>query len=194
MFYATVIIFSSMTMSDILFASVKDAVRWSEEIALIPDVSNCLSGLISKPSGGTMTRQEMIDIALTISAITASCKPYRGMALKAVYSGRDNERDEALGLVIASRLMKTTHGAQKDLHKLVLLGTATITAMRSYELYGKYYPKARMASDVGVSRQRFITSLGWPILRRLARDQLAVWMNQAINEVWLELNEREWIA
>ncbi|HFD86881.1 MAG TPA: hypothetical protein ENJ35_04300 [Gammaproteobacteria bacterium] len=181
-------------MSDILFASVKDAVRWSEEIALIPDVSNCLSGLISKPSCGNMSRQEMIDIALTISAITASCKPYCGQALKAVYSGRDDERDETLGLVIASRLMKTPHGAQKDLHKLVLLGTSTIVAMRSYELYGKHYPKARMASDVGVSRQRFMSSLGWPILRRLARDQLAVWMNQATNEIWNELRDRDWIA
>jgi hypothetical protein len=47
-------------MTDIQFASVKDAVRWSEEISTIPDMGGGLDGLIGKTSGGRVTRQDMI--------------------------------------------------------------------------------------------------------------------------------------
>ena len=60
-------------MPEIVFASVKDAVRWSEEIATIPDLGSVLGDLIGKTSAGNLSRQEMIDIAQTVTLITASC-------------------------------------------------------------------------------------------------------------------------
>jgi hypothetical protein len=181
-------------MTDIQFASVKDAVRWSEEISTIPDMGGGLDGLIGKTSGGRVTRQDMIEIALSISLITASCKPFGGQMMKAVYAGRDRERDNWLGMMLASRLATTDHGQEKDYEQLMALGIAMVKATRAKELYGDRFPLKRMAHDVGVSRESFTRSLCWPALRAEAADHIRIIMDQAINKIAIELNDRGWMA
>ena len=184
----------SMTMSDIMFASVKDAVRWSEEMATVPDVRSCLGDLLRSPSSGKMSRQDMIDVAMTITHITASCKPWKGAAMRAIYAGHDRENDFMLAKVISMMLLEQPEASDKGSIQMDALGLATVKAMRAMELYGDRYPLKRMAYDCGVSRENFTRSKGWRSLRLAANDQLLGWIGAATNEIGAELAVRGWMA
>lgn len=181
-------------MNEIQFASVKDAVRWSEEVATIPDIGSMLGNYIGRVSCGRLSKMEIIDIAMTISLITASCKPYKGMCMKAVYAGHDRERDHILALALAARLLTCECREPKTNQQLVALGESTIRAKRSIELYGKRYPMTRMAKDVGVSRDDLCKLVDWIRLRSMASEQVAGWMEAATNEISVELRARDLLA
>ena len=185
----------SMT-GEITFASVKDAVRWAEEMATIPKVGSVLGNLVvsSGISCGKLSHEEALDIALTITNITANSKPWKGMAVKSVYTIRDHDRDHDLGIAMASRLRSTEMGRLKRNPQLIDLGKVTIKAMRAKLLYGERFPVKRMAHDVGVSRNQFISAPGWQFLRSQAHDLLESWVNQGSNEIFIELNIRGWMA
>jgi len=178
---------------EILFASVKDAVRWSEEVATLVDIRGCLDGLLRKPGAGRLSRQEAVDIAHTISLISASCRPYKGLAAKAIWAGHDSMRDQTLAIVIGSRLKESSDGADKEPGQLIALGLATIKAKRALELYGDRFPVKRMAHDVGVSREHFTRNIKWKALRYLARIQVESWLSMAENEIGAELEARGWM-
>lgn len=179
-------------MTDIMFASVKDAVRWSEEMATVPDIGSCLGNLLRGPSSGKMSRSEMIDVALTVTHITANCKPWAGRAMRAVYAGHDRANDMELANVISYMLVQMPEAADKGSIQMTALGLATVKAMRAMELYGDRYPFKRMAYDCGVSRETFTRSKGWPRLRQSANDQLLAWIGQANNEIGAALSLRGW--
>lgn len=181
-------------MSEIMFASVKDAVRWSEEVSTLVDIGSCLGDLLRKPSNGTLSRSDMIDIARTISLITASCKPYKGQAMRAIYVGHDQMRDKGLALAITSIITGCDSAAGCSHNQLFALGLATIKAVRARELYGHRFPLKRMAYDIGVSREHFSRSNKWRALRDAAELVVLTWLSEAVNEIWLELNDRGWVA
>ena len=178
---------------EILFGSVKDAVRWSEEVATLTDMGSCLGNLIGKPGCGRLSKREAIDIAQTISLISASCKPYKGIAAKAIWAGHDRVRDQTLGIVIGTRLRESNDGKEKELGQLIRLGLASVKAMRASELYGDRFPVKRMAHDVGVSREHFTRNIKWKSLRYIAMMQLQAWIDAAENEIGIELEARGWM-
>lgn len=177
---------------EIQFASVKDAVRWSEEVAMIQDVGSMFDGWL-KVSSGRMTRQETIDIALTVSAITTACKPFKGLAAKAVWAGKDRGRDKILGLALASKMCITPEGCQKTTEQLITLGIGMIRRHRARELYGDVYSLGQIARDMGISRQQFSTAKAWSALRSQSTEQIAAWLEQATNEIGAELAVRGWL-
>lgn len=182
-------------MSEIIFASVKDAVRWAEEVATIPSVGSVLGNLTS--SGvrcGSLSHDEVLDIALTISHIAENSKPWKGMAVKSVYTIRDRNRDHDLGIAMASRLRRTEMGKIKRNPQLIDLSKVTINATRARLLYGDRFHVKRMARDVGVSRNQFVTAPGWLFLRQAAIDLLQSWIDQGESEIYLKLNEIGWTA
>ena len=181
-------------MTDFMFASVKDAVRWSEEVATFPDIGSCLGNLLRGPSSGKMSRQDMIDIALTVTHITASCKPWAGKAMRAVYAGHDRENDLTLANVISFMLVQLPESSDKTNTQMDALGQATVKAKRAMELYGDRYPLKRMAHDCGVSRENFTRSKGWSRLRQSANEQLLGWIGRGTNEIGAELASRGWMA
>jgi len=181
-------------MSEIVFSSVKDAVRWSEEVALLQNMRGTLGRLISKPGTGNITRSDAIDIAQTITAITASSKPYKGQALKAVYAGHSKVRDCELAIGIAGVLLTLEESKQKLSNQMISLGLSTVQAKRAKELYGDRYPIKRMAHDVGVSRERFCKGECWKVLRRAAGEQLVSWLDLGEREVRAELVLRGWMV
>lgn len=183
-----------MAEAPIIFANVPYAVRWSEEVATLPDMGSCLGNLISGPSSGRMSRQEMIDIALTVSAMTASCKPYKGLAMLAVYGKTDEARDHALAIALSTAVMRNEYGRTKTHKKIITLAVCTIHATRSRKLYSKRYPHSRMAAEIGISRKNFTCSKAWPILLAAAMTQMESWMDQANNEIGQQMSELGWIA
>ena len=103
-----------LVADEILFASVKDSVRWSQEILSIPDIGSQLGKFQMKPGSG-LSRNEIRDIAHTISLITADCKPYGGRAMFAVYAGHDRQRDIELGHEIGLALYRDEPGREHPL-------------------------------------------------------------------------------
>ncbi len=183
-----------MGTSDIQFSSVKDAIRWSEEVASIPDVKSVLGALVGKPSSGRLSKQDVIEIAQTISHITAQVKPFAGLFMKTIL-GRSNEQHEAaLALVIASRLMAMPEGQKKEPHQLKGVGVATIRFMRETELYGKRFPVRVQAKIVGVSRERYTNGMQWQELRLEAFRMCRLWMERADKAIYPELKSRGWIG
>jgi len=180
-------------MSEIMFSSVKDAVRWSQEVLSIPDIGSQLGKLMIKP-GGDYTKAEVRDIGHTISLITAACKPFGGEAMFAVYAGHDTARDHYLGDGIGLTLHATAPGCDHDSAQLQKLGLATVKAHRAYELYNDKYPIKRMAYDVGVTYHQFRSRGDWPMLRAEALGILCNWMAQAEREIYQALNELQWIS
>lgn len=180
---------------EITFTSVQDAVRWSEEVATLSTMKSTLGALLSKPGSGKLSKQDAIDIAQTVSVITSNCKPWKGSAMKAVYSGKNRGRDHDLGIAIASRLLviapDETRRAGQD--QLIALGVSTVKAVRMQELYGKRYPIKRMARGVGISRERFSKAECWKVLRRESKIQLLTWLENAENEIRPELIFRGWM-
>jgi len=181
-------------MSEIIFHSVSAAVRWSEEVATLTTMKTTLGALLSKPGSGDITRQEAIDIAMTISSLTQACLPWKGIAMKAVYAGRDRDRDLLLGEEVATRINSIDAARKKKQYQLIALGVSTIKAARSVELYGKRYPIKRMARGVGISREQFSKSDSWRILRHEAKGIVYSWLDQAEHELWPELKLRGWVA
>jgi len=182
-----------LVADEILFASVKDSVRWSQEILSIPDIGSQLGKFQMKPGSG-LSRNEIRDIAHTISLITADCKPFGGRAMFAVYAGHDRQRDIELGKEIGLALYRDEPGREHPLGRLALLGHAIIKAHRARELYGDEYPLKRMAYDVGIPYHTFRRRGDWPILRAEAIGVLSSWMSQAENRIYPELELRGWVA
>jgi len=179
---------------EIVFASVTDAVTWAEEWTRRPDCGSQIGRLMRKYGTGDLTRQEVIDIAQTISVITAQCEPPTGVAMKCVYGGYDMDRDIALGETIGAHLAEREPGRRKPREKLNKLGHVTIKAERAWELYGDRYPYARMAHDIGVSRQQFRKGIHWPELLHQARELLRAWLDRAIRQIGQALRDRGWLA
>lgn len=180
--------------NEIVFASVKAAVLWAEETLQRSHVKNTIGQLLSKPGTGELTRQDRVDIAHTISNLTANCKPYRGACMKAVYGGRDKDLERQLGIAIAKELKSMGVAKGKRTEKLIALGEATIRSIRYKELLGKRYGIKRMAKDVGISRERFYKAESWRELRRVSKLRVYDWLDMVETELWLELDVRGWIV
>lgn len=176
----------------ISFASVEDAVRWSEEVATMPDIKSCLGNLLRRSQGGTLSKADIIDIAQTVSLITASSKPFKGLMLKSIYGGRA-ENDRVLAIMLASKMRSMDCAKHKNHFQLVLLGHTVIKSVRAMELYGDRYPVRRMAQEVGVSRETFRRSKAWPQLTLEATSIIMGLLEQGISEVYTDLNELGWI-
>ena len=182
-------------MSDeIVFASVKAAVLWAEETLHRSHVKNTIGQLLSKPGSGTLTRQDLVDIAHTISNLTTNCKPYRGACMKAVYGIRDHDLERQLGIAIAKDLRSMPAAKGKKTERLIALGEATVRSVRYRELLGKRYGVNRIAKDVGISRERFYKAESWRELRRASKLRVYDWLDMVETELWLELDVRGWIA
>lgn len=181
-------------MPEITFSSVKDAVRWSEEVALSPGIQSSMKLLYSAGGKSILNQNEAVDIAQTITHITENCKPYKGMAIRAIYSRPNKDIDHILGIVIASKLLTMDSSKGKTITQLVTLGTGIVKALRAVELYNGRYPVSRQAKDVGVSRERFCKGKCWVILRSEAKQQLKRWVELAEIDIYCELNIRGWIS
>jgi hypothetical protein len=180
-------------MHEIMFSSVKDAVRWSEETALMTDIQSSMKLLTS--SGGTqLSRSEAVDIAQTVTLITANCKPFKGMAVKAVYSSCSTKFDDRdLGIGIAANLLNMESAMDKNTRQLIALGVGAVETMRSIELYGRRYPVKKVAKSVGVSRETFCRGKAWINLRSEAKERLESWVRLAEIEIFSELNNLGWM-
>lgn len=180
-------------MSEIIFSSVKDAVRWSEETALMPDIQSSMK-LLTSSGKSTLSRNEAVDIAQTITNITANCKPYKGMAARSVYSScGSKEDDRLLGAGIAAELLSLDEAMDKKAGQLLALGIGTVETMRAMELYNRRYPMGKVAKSVGVSRETFCKAKAWGKLRVEAKKQLESWVKMAELEIYSELSRLEWM-
>ena len=180
-------------MADIQFASAKDAVRWAEEVASIPDIGSQLGKLLMKPGTSTLTRADARDIAQTISTITAAACPPGGYAMKCVYAGHNMARDDQIGALIGDALHRQEPGRTKPHTHLIRLGTGTVIGERTRELYGMRFPLQALAFRMGVSKDALARDDDWRILRRQAIQQLRDWLLQASRQITLELQELEWL-
>ena len=182
-----------LIMSEIMFSSVKDAVRFSEETALMPDIQSSMR-LLYSTGGGSLNRHEVKDIAQTITLITANCKPYKGIAARSVYSScGSKEDDRLLGAGIAAELLSLDEAMDKRAGQLLALGIGTVETMRAMELYNRRYPMGKVAKSVGVSRETFCKAKAWGKLRVEAKKQLESWVKMAELEIYSELNRLNWM-
>lgn len=180
-------------MPEIMFSSVKDAIRFSEETALMPDIQSSMR-LLHSTGGGNLNRNEIVDVAQTITCITANCKPFKGMAAKAVYSACSTKADDRdLGIGIAANLLSMDEAGDKSTKQLIALGVGAIETMRSRELYGRRYPIKKVAKSVGVSRETFCRGKAWIELRAEAKQRLDLWVSMAETEIFSELNRIGWM-
>lgn len=182
-------------MSDeIKFATVKAAVLWSEEIAAQSHIKNTIGSLLAKPGTSTLSKQDRLDIAHTISNIVTAVKPYKGEAMKAIYGRKDADRVHTLGVAIAQQLRQMEKADGKKTEKLIKLGEATMRSIRHRELLGQRYGVNRIAKDVGISRERFYHAESWRALRSESKRIVYEWLDMADAEIWLELDVRGWIV
>ena len=180
-------------MPEIIFSSVKDAIRFSEETALMPDIQSSMK-LLHSTGGGNLNRNEIVDVAQTITNITANCKPFKGMAAKAVYSACSSKADDRdLGIAIAANLLSMEEAGDKSTKQLIALGIGAVDIMRSKELYGKRYPIKKVAKAVGVSRETYCRGKAWRRLHAEARQRLELWVKMAETEIFSELNRIGWM-
>lgn len=182
-------------MPEIVFTSVKDAIRWSEETAIMPDLGSSMKLLTSSGGGGSnLTGNEAVDIAQTVTLITANCKPFKGMAAKAVYSPCSTKADDRdLGIAIAANLLSIEEAGDKSTRQLIALGIGAIETMRSKELYDRRYPIKKVAHSVGVTRETFCKGKAWLKLRAEAKQRLELWVMMAEKEIFSELNRIGWM-
>lgn len=183
-------------MSEMQFASVKDAVKWAEEVVTRPNLGSQLGKYFIKAGNG-MDRQELMDIAHTITCITNNCKPFKGMAMRCVYRGHSRDDDKTVGDELARRMdshqLLFTKAQRKSNEQLRKLGLCIVKAERAKELYADRYPVSRIAREVGISQPKFTTNMAWTVLYSngllIIRDMLS----QAEREIGLELEVRGWL-
>jgi hypothetical protein len=150
--------------------------------------------LLYSLGGGNMSRTETVDVAQTVTHITANCKLFNGMAVKAVYSScstKADDRDIAIGL--ASKMLLMEESMNKHTKQLIAVGIGAVETMRARELYDRRYPAKKIAKTVGVSREAYMRNKCWVALRRAAKDQLSLWVKMAETEIYTELNRLGWI-
>lgn len=180
-------------MSEIIFSSVKEAVRWSEETALMPDIQSSMR-LLTSSGGSALNHNEAVDIAQTVTNITANCKPFKGMAAKAVFSPCSTAADDRdLGIIIAAKMQQMPEAKGKHYEKLITLGIGAIRSKRAVELYNNRYPVKKIARDLGISRERLYKSKNWKVLKIEADQRLLSMVLQAEIEIFSELSIRGWI-
>ncbi len=180
-------------MTDILFPSVKNAIQWSEEVALSNNVQSSMK-LWHSSGGKNLTGNEVADIANTVTMITASCKPFKGMAIKAVFSACSTDEDDRnVGIAIAANMMnmETAKGVHHE--SLISLGICAIYRKRSVELYDRRYPMGKVAKKLGVSRETIYKSQRWKTLWIEAEQRLLVMVMNAEIEIYSKLLERGWM-
>ena len=173
-------------MTEIMFSSVKDAVRWSQETALLPDLQSSMR-LLTSTGGSTINRHEAVDIAQTITNITAASKPYKGLILKAIYSN-NREEDRTIGLIIASKINTDT-----EISKLVALCEGVVKNKRQEELFNNHYSYKKIAKDIGITREHFRKSDKWRDLHNQAKDRLSEYIEAGSRDVYQILNNMGWI-
>ena len=178
------------------FDSVKEAVKWSEEWATRPDITSQIGKLLMR-RGGEISRRDIIDQAQTITAITANCKPFKGMAMKCVYRGHSYTDDKQLAEVMGNNLFTHQNTLKENQRKtpeqLIVLSLVTIKSERAKELYKNRYPASRMAREIGISQQKFCRNYAWVYLRGHALGVLKDWITQAEHEIGYELEQRGWL-
>ena len=159
----------------------------------MPDLGSQMSKW-QKPSGSTMSRDEVRDIAQTISCIVSDIKPWIGDALCAVYAGHDAVRDCELGAEIGRRLKLTERGQGKRAEQLYRLGFSVVKAERKKRLYGDRYWYKRMASDVGIHVDTFRKDGNWIELLALAQETLGQWLDNGERVEELKLQDLNLMA
>lgn len=179
----------------IMFDNVPAAVAWAEEWTTRPDCKTMFTSLVKHNNYLELSREEIIDIAHTISLIAASTDPpYVGLAMKAVYGCKSDNRDKAIAGIMAGCLRLMLYGDQKTHEQLLRLCGAAIKDVRGKEIRGRGIGWKRWASEVGVSRKAIIQSQQWPVLVSQSIDLLQQWLNTAEHQIGIQLEDRHWLA
>lgn len=180
--------YDAMTMR---FLDAGQAIRWAEEYSSRPDVGSQIGKLLRGPGGG----EPVFDVALSISARLAECKPRAAaVAAKAIYGAPDPERDAQVGWLLGEHVRRLEVAQERPPAQIHALGRATLKAERASMIYGDRYPDRRMAYDCGVSHTAFRKNMGWLDMRREATETLRLWLDQVHREIELYLQERGWLT
>lgn len=180
--------YDAMTMR---FLDAGQAIRWAEEYASRPDVGSQIGKLMRGPGGG----EPVFDVALSISARLAECKPRAAsVAAKAIYGAPDPERDAQVGWLLGEHVRRIEAAATRRPEQIHALGRATLQAERAQMIFQDRYPYRRMAHDCGVSHTTFLRSLDWLEMRREATETLRLWLDQVHREMEAYLAERGWLT
>lgn len=173
------------------FIDAGQAIKWAEEYASRPDVGSQIGKMMRVAGGG----EPVFDIALSISAMVAECKPKAAaVATKAIYGAPDMERDAQVGWLLGEHVRRLECASKRPVEQIHALGLATLKAERASMIYGDRYPDRRMAYDCGVSHTAFRKNLEWLDMRREAVETLRLWLDQVHRQVEDYLTDRGWMT
>ena len=174
------------------FIDAGQAIKWAEEYASRPDVGSQIGKMMRGLGGGG---EPVFDVALSISAMVAECKPKAAsVAAKAIYGAPDSERDGQVAWLLGEQIRRLECASRRPVEQMQALALATLKAERASMIYGDRYPDRRMAFDCGVSHTAFRKNFEWLDMRREAVETLRLWLDQVHRQVEDYLTERGWMA
>lgn len=174
------------------FLDVWSAIQWAEEYSTRPDLGSQIGKIMAGPALGN--GEIVWDMALTISNRLSCCTPFiAGYTAQAIYGVKDPDRDAQIGWYIGNSLRGHEAAKRKEPVQLHKLGLAVLKAERAQIIFDDRYPLARMAHDIGISKQAFTSRIGWIELRSKAVEQIRMWMKRVEREMGDWLEERGWL-
>ena len=178
-------------MPEMMFRDAGQAIKWSEEVASRPGLGSQIGKLLTVPGGG----EPVYDIALSISARVAECKPrVAAVVAKAIYGPPRPEFDQQIGWLIGEHIRAKVECARSrhpdQMHRL---GTAMLKAERAQTIYGDRYPLRRMAHDIKVSHTSFRTGLDWLDMRREGAEVIRLWLDMVHRQIEDYLESQHWL-
>jgi hypothetical protein len=175
-----------------MFRDAAQAIKWAEEVSSRPDVGSQIGKIMRGLGGGG---EPVFDVALSISARVAQCKPrVAAVVTKALYGPPSPETDIQVGWLIGEHVRAKVACARKrspeQIHKL---GTATLKAERAETIYGDRYPLRRMAHDCGVSHTQYRNGMDWLDMRRESTEVIRLWLDIVHKQIDSYLEAQGWL-
>lgn len=182
-----------------LFADTQSAIMWAEEFASRPDCQSQIGKLLHKPNKLKLGREELRDLALTITGWVSAAPAPSPLVLRCLYGDRSKAHFLEVGSQAAHVLHASPHGPGKEIAKLRALAMAVTESERKRAMTGKPMSFRGIASLVGISSSAFINTVSWGELLDEAQRIIEGWAQKGLDHVTLQLDaaallDRDYLA
>jgi len=167
-----------------LFDNAASAVRWAEEISLRSSIKG---GSLMQKKGGGLPFVELKDYALSITNIANNAN--HGKIFICIYSRFNTAVAITQADLIAHYLHQTEEGVKKQIAQLRGLGMAVLHDQHIFVNYQRKMSLSKIARKCGISKQAYIKSRSWPVLRSNAAEMVNQWLGEADRDITEKLSD-----
>lgn len=176
-------------MNWIVFPDVRAAVIWAEEFATRPNIKCPLGNLRQYMihEHDAATRDDMLDLALTITGMVSSISVPAGPAYRAIYGDISEARIMEIAGLIAEQQYRVA--GKLPAEKLLGLARGVMLAYIEHDRFGRRYGLRKIASDAGIDRNTLKANMDWVWAFADAQNTLKTWMLQAERELGVRMDD-----